>query len=120
MTTVSILSVLNVGGESEFRAIAGSRQSTGKTAGAALDALAAQLPQDARGTLVVVQHLQPDRFFTAEQCQRLSELMAQWRAARDAGQSLSPAEQSERDELIESETVAAGKRAAAILGEMVT
>jgi hypothetical protein len=84
MTTIAIfpepLGAQPVG----YRAVAGNRQSVGRTAGEALDALTAQLDEAERGTLVVVQHRRPDQFFTAEQQQRLQELMARWRAARDA------------------------------------
>ena len=44
-----------------------------------MDALAAQLDQSEAGTLIVVQQMRPDRFFTADQQQRLDELMVRWR-----------------------------------------
>jgi hypothetical protein len=97
-----------------YRAIAGGRQSLARTAGAALDALTAQLPAEQAGTLVIVQSQQPDEFFTAEQQERLLGLMARWRAAREAGASLTPADQAELDTLVEAEVEAAGKRAAAL------
>jgi hypothetical protein len=40
--------------------------------------------------------------------------MAQWRAARDAGASLAPAEQAELEALVDAEVQAAGRRAAAL------
>jgi response regulator of citrate/malate metabolism len=64
----------------------------------------------------MVQSQQPDEFFTAEQLERLRELMAQWRAARRTGASLTPAEQAELDALVDAEVQAAGKRAAALCG----
>jgi len=101
-----------------YRAIAGAKQSIGKTAGEALDALAGTLPTDESGTLVIVQHFRPDCFFTAQQQQRLEELMGRWRIARDRGTSLSTGEQSELDALIEAEVRAASQRAAAMLREV--
>jgi sarcosine oxidase gamma subunit len=93
-------------------------QAMGRTAGEALDALTTQLGPDEAGTLVIVRNLGPDRFFTAEQRQRLEQLMARWRSARDAGQSLSAAEQSELENLIDAEVRAAAERASALLGEL--
>ena len=73
------------------------------------------MPADDTGTLVIVQSHRPDQFFTAQQQRRLSELMARWRAARDAGDSLPPAEQAELDALVDAEVRASGQRAAASL-----
>ncbi len=67
MTTVSILPVSTDAGVLAFQAVAGDRRSTGKSAGEALDALAAQLPPDHGSLLVVVQQLRSDEFFTREQ-----------------------------------------------------
>jgi hypothetical protein len=114
MTKVAILPERSEQGEMAYRAIAGGRQSLARTAGAALDALTAQLPAEQAGTLVIVQSQQPDEFFTAEQQERLLGLMARWRAAREAGASLTPADQAELDTLVEAEVEAAGKRAAAL------
>jgi hypothetical protein len=105
-------------GDVEYRAIAGGRQAIAKTAGAALDAVTSQLPADEAGTLVIVQNHRPDRFFTAEQQQRLSQLMVRWRAARDAGSSLPTSEQAELDALAEAEVRASGERAAAALADL--
>ncbi len=115
MTKVAILSEPTGRGETIYRAIAGQRQSVGKTAGEALDSLTALLPIDETSTLVIVQNLRPDAFFTAQQQERLQELMARWRTARDAGRSLSSAEQSELNALAAAEVRAATARAAAIL-----
>ena len=90
----------------------------GNTAGQALDALAAQLPEAEVGTLVIVQNMRPDRFFDVDQQRRLTELMARWRAARDAGTPLPPAEQAELDALVEEEVRASAKRTAALLHEL--
>jgi hypothetical protein len=105
-------------GDVEYRAIAGGYQAIAKTAGTALDAVTSQLPADDAGTLVIVQNHRPDQFFTAQQQRRLTELMARWRAARDAGGSLPPSEQAELDALIEVEVRASGERAAALLADL--
>ncbi len=57
---------------------AGNKQSVGKTAGEALDALTAQLDNSETGTLIIIQNLRPDQFFSTEQQQRLAELMKLW------------------------------------------
>jgi len=101
----------------EFRAIAGNKQSVGRTAGEALDALTAQLPQNS-GTLVIVQTWQPDEFFTAEQQRRLTELMEAWREARDRSSTLPAQEQAELESLIDAELLASQQRAARLLREL--
>jgi len=103
MTKVAILPEPSAEGVTMYRAVAGARQAVANTAGAALDALTAQLPPDESGTLVVVQNHRPDRFFTAKQQRRLEDLMSQWRLARDAGKELSPTEQAELKSLESSE-----------------
>ena len=118
MTKVSILPESAESGQVTYRAIAGRRQSVGKTAGEALDALNSSLPDEQSATLVVVQYQRPDPFFSAEQQARLTELMARWRAARDAGIRLPPAEQSELDDLAEAEVRSSGERTAALLREL--
>ena len=65
-----------------------------------------------------MQNQRPDQFFGAEQQARLDELMARWRAARDAGGALSLAEQAELDNLVNAEVRAAGERTAAVLKEL--
>jgi hypothetical protein len=100
-----------------YRAVAGRQQSTGKTAGEALDALTARLPPDGT-TLVIVQTLRPDAFFTAEQQRRLGDLMNRWRSARDAGTGLPALEQKELEALQEAELRAATQRAVALLDEL--
>lgn len=118
MTRVTILPEPVVGGGVSYRAVAGDRQSVGKTAGEALDALTTQLPDDEAGTLVVIQIQRPDQFFSAEQQRRLAELMERWRAARDQGQALPAQEQSELDALVADELRAATERAAALFQEL--
>jgi hypothetical protein len=118
MTKVAILPEPSDKGNTLYRAVAGTRQAIAKTAGAALDALTAQLPPEESGTLVVVQNHRADKFFTLQQQQRLEQLMPLWRAARDSGQSLPAAEQAELNALIESEVRASGERATAALANL--
>jgi len=51
MTTITILPEK----AGSYRALAGDKESTGRTAGEALDALTSQLADDEGGTLVIVQ-----------------------------------------------------------------
>ncbi len=66
----------------------------------------------------MVQNLHPDQFFNAEQQQRLADLMARWRMARDEGESLPPTEQTELDALVEAGLQASAARTAALLDEL--
>ncbi len=118
MTTVAILPVSDASGKKSYRAISGDKQSTGKTAGEALDALTAQLESGEFSTLLIIQNFRPDWFFSAEQQQRLSDLMNLWRTARDEGQILSPEQQSELDSLVEAELKAATARTAALVQQL--
>jgi hypothetical protein len=118
MTKVAILPIPTEKGAVSYRAVAGDRQSHGKTAGEALDALTIQLSEDETSTLVIVQSLRPDRFFNATQQQRLVELMDRWRMGRDKGYTLPPAEQAELEALVEAEVRAAMARAATLADEL--
>jgi hypothetical protein len=118
MTTVAILPVSDASGKKSYRAIAGDKQSTGKTAGEALDALTAQLEGDEFSTLLIIQNFCPDWFFSAEQQKRLFDLMHLWRTARDQGEILSPEQQSELDSLVEAELKAATARTAALVQQL--
>jgi len=117
MTNVAILPVTTDHGNKTYHAIAGTKHSFGATAGAALDALTAQLTADEASTLVIVQSFRPDQWFTAAQQQRLDQLMTRWRTARDHNQSLPPAEQAELDALIDAELQAATQRAASLAAD---
>ncbi|MEW6210914.1 MAG: hypothetical protein AB1631_21295 [Acidobacteriota bacterium] len=115
MTTIAILPEKIEGDGTTYRAVAGKVQAQGKTAGEALDAMTEQLSENESSLLVIVQSLKPDRFFTAEQQQRLGELMQRWREARDRGSALPPCEQAELESLVEAELEAARLRAEAML-----
>jgi hypothetical protein len=114
MTKVAILPIPTEQGHLSYHAIAGPKHAEGKTAGEALDALTAQLSADEASTLIIVQSLRPDHFFTDAQQERLAALMARWRTARDQGNTLPVAEQAELDALIDAELRASAARAAAL------
>jgi hypothetical protein len=118
MTTVAILPVSDASGKKSYRAISGSKQSAGKTAGQALDALTAQLDEAEFSTLLIIQSFRPDSFFDAEQQKRLSELMNLWRTARDQGLDLPPDQQAELDNLVDAELKAATARTATLMQQL--
>lgn len=103
MKTVAILSEIIDGNGTIYRAVGDGVQCTGRSAGEALDGLAARLDPSQSGTLIVIQTFSPDGFFGADQSRRLGELMVKWRAARDAGVMLSADEQAELDALARAE-----------------
>lgn len=112
MTAVAILrEESETSGEVTYRAIAqaGGAQSIGRTAGEALDALTTQLGADESSTIVVVQQMRPDRFFTEAQTRRLRQLMDR---SHHPEAPLTDDERAERDALIEAELLASGQRAA--------
>ena len=102
MTTITILPET----ADSYRALAGDKESTGRTAGEALDALTPQLADEEDGTLVIVQRHKADEFFNAAQRERLTKLM-QLRRSR----SLSSEEEQELESLIEAELDGARRRA---------
>lgn len=69
-------------------------------------------------TLLIIQSFCPDWFFSAEQQQRLSNLMNLWRTARDEGQTLPPEQQTELDSLVDAELKAATARTAALVQQV--
>ena len=109
MTTITILPEKS----DSYRAVAGDKESTGRTAGEALDALTSQLEDEESGTLVIVQNRKADEFFAAAQQARLTELM-QGREVR----TLSPEEEGELESLIEAELTGARERAEALLSQL--
>ena len=113
MTTITISPADTDTGELCFQAVAGACSAIGATVGTALDGLLAQLPADSAVALVVLPRQRPDRFFSAEQQQQLSVLMARWRAARDRDEELPPADYQQLEALVEAEIEAAGRRVAA-------
>lgn len=118
MTTIAIVPENSKGSSACFRAVAGETQSTGATAGQALDALREQLDEPDQTTLIVIQPMQPDELFSAAQQKQLADLLTRWRAARDAGVSLSPQEQADLDALVEAELRAACQRSATLVRQL--
>ncbi|MDQ3801075.1 MAG: hypothetical protein M3384_16760 [Acidobacteriota bacterium] len=108
MTTITILPE-----EKNFRAVAGKKESIGRTAGEALDALTAQLDEEESGTLVIIQNRRSDKFFNASQQNRLTFLMEK----RKTG-TLSAAEETELENLVEAELNGARQRAEELLHEL--
>jgi hypothetical protein len=118
MTAITILPERVGADGTTYRALAGERESVGRSAGEALDALTAQLGDDEAGMVVVIQSLRPDGFFSSAQKRRLEELMSRWRAARDCGGTLAEEEQSELQSLVDTELDAARRRAEVTVREI--
>jgi hypothetical protein len=106
MTTITILPE-----DKSYRAVAGKKQSIGRTAGAALDTLTAQLDEEESGTLLVIQSQRSDRFFSSIQKKRLVELMEKCQS-----QILTTEEKTELEDLVEAELNGARQRAEELLG----
>lgn len=106
MTTITILPE-----EKNFRAVAGKRESVGRTIGEAIDKLNAQLGEDEDGTLLVIQKQRADRFFNAGEQERLAELMT-----KKENQTLSDGEKIELENLVETELSGARQRAEELIG----
>lgn len=115
METITITPEGSDAYETLWRASSNGKHSIGKTAGDALDKLSESLSEDVSGAVVFVQPMQPDRFFTAEQRERLQELMARWRTARDEGKRLPDEEQKELESLVSAQLEGAAQRAEAML-----
>ncbi len=120
MTKVTTISENPGSSDSAFRAVTRGRESVGGTPGAALDALTKQLSDSETGTLIVVQNMRPDEFFTAVQQKRLGHLMDKWRDARDAGRELDPAEEAELEGLVDAELDASAQRAEMMARELLS
>jgi hypothetical protein len=108
MTTITILPE-----EKNYRAVAGKKESVGRTAGEALDALTSQLDEEESGTLVIIQNRRSDKFFNASQQTRLTSLMEKRKT-----QTLSAAEETELENLVEAELNGARQRAKKLLHEL--
>ena len=110
MTRVTILREDAGPEEATYRAVGGSAQAAGRTAGEAIDALAARLPADAGETLLIVRDLRPDRFFPEDRRRRLEALMGLLHAARDRGEGLPAGELDELQGLVDAEVEATARR----------
>src|SRR6266446_4022870 len=94
MTTIAIVPQTGDAVERSYRAVAGTVHSEGGTVGEALDALTSKVGEPEGTTLVIVQRGCPDSFFSMAQQQRLEELVARWRQARDGKTRLTEDEQA--------------------------
>jgi hypothetical protein len=83
-------------GEPRFCAVAGDRQSVGRTMGEALDALTADWGDEIQGAVVLIPRFGPDEYFTGEQYRQMQELLSR-RA------SLTAEERKELEALIDAE-----------------
>ena len=99
--------------EENFRAVAWKRESIGRTAGEALDALTEQLDEEESGTLVIIQNRRSDNFFDASQQNRLTHLMEKRKT-----ETLSAEEETELENLVEAELSGARRRAKELLHEL--
>jgi hypothetical protein len=96
-----------------FRAVSNGIESVGSTAGEALDAISAQIEDADENTLIIIKRNNPDRFFNAEQKERLATLMQ----LKEAGK-LSEVEKTELEKLVETELKGATNRAEYLLNEL--
>jgi len=96
MTAIAIRTEEKETGEHRFRAIAGNRQSIGRTMGEALDALTAEWGDSIHETVVLIQRFQPDEYFTQAQYDRMQALLARRTA-------LTPKERAELEALLDAE-----------------
>lgn len=111
---ITISTVATTTNETVWLAATDGLEVIGKTAGEALDGIRKQLGTEQNDLFLVRQQWQPDEFFTAEQQQRPSDLMERWRAARDSGKTLSDADQTELEKLVDAQLEGSAKRAAAM------
>jgi len=96
MPSIAIRTEHDQAGMPQFRAVAGNRQSVGRTMGEALDALTADWGETLQETAVLIQRFQPDAYFTAAQHCRMQELLS--RRTR-----LTAVERAELETLIDAE-----------------
>ncbi|HWQ32673.1 MAG TPA: hypothetical protein VNQ79_07300 [Blastocatellia bacterium] len=120
MTVISIFSENSQAGETIWRAMAGAKESVGKTAGEALDGLTKLMGTEISAAQFIVQPVQADQFYTAGQQRRLAELMARWRDARDQRRQLPPEEFAELEALIEAELEGSARRAEAMRQDQIS
>ena len=118
MTTISVFPEPTNPPARLYRAIAGEREAVWPTIGDAVKAVTDQMGDPQETTLIVVQPMQPDRFFNAEQMNRLRELMTKWRAALNSGTKLPPDELAELDDLVQAEFAAMIERSKALASQL--
>jgi uncharacterized FlgJ-related protein len=97
-----------------YRAISGKKTSFGKTIGEAIDSINEQLKNEPN-PVIFIQDFEPDEFFTAEQQQRLSELMEKLRQAQAGSYKMDAKEREELEALIDAELDGSAQRTEAML-----
>ena len=101
----------------KFRAFSGKNTSVGETIGQALDSLSKEFSLE-KNSVIYIQDFEPDEFFTAKQQKRMSELMDKWRELRDCNSRLSVEEQTELEQLVESELSGSANRSAMLADKL--
>ena len=96
MTSIAIRTDQQEPSERRFRAIAGGRQSVGRTMGEALDALTSDWGDSIQETVVLIHRFQSDQYFTQAQYERMQTLLERRFA-------LTPEERIELEALIDAE-----------------
>jgi hypothetical protein len=96
MTAIEIRTEDGESGQPRFRAVAGDRESVGRTMGEALDALTADWGEEIKEAVVLLPRFGPDPYFTEAQYRRMQHLLAR-RA------SLTAEERAELEKLIDAE-----------------
>jgi hypothetical protein len=109
MTSIAVRPEPGEAGEPRFRAIAGDRQSVGRTMGEALDALVAGWAEDAQEAAVLIQRFRPDTHFTEAQYQRMRDLL-------DRRATLTAEERAELEALVDAELDATVTRTNGLVG----
>ena len=94
-----------------YRAITGTHQSIGQSAGEALDSLNAQLGPTDSSSLFIIQQIQSDMYFSEAQYLRMQELMG-----HPGIRTLS--EQAELEELVRNELIGSAKRTSELADAM--
>ena len=116
MTTIAVLP--NPNGEAGYRAVSNGSEAIGPTVGQAVDSLVSRTDGPKKTTLIIVQPMEPDEFFTADQQARLADLMGRWRQARDTSTPFPAEEKAQLDLLIADELRGSAARTAATLAAM--
>ena len=117
MPTLSVLVDSNGSAAPLYRACARGREAVGGTIGQAIDGLPKEVAEGEGLLMVLVQSFRPDKYFTAEQQKRLTELMDKSRSITDA---LSSEEEAELKALIDAELRGATERSAELLRRIKT
>jgi phenylpyruvate tautomerase PptA (4-oxalocrotonate tautomerase family) len=117
MSTIAIFPESPMQPKTLFRAVSGAKQFIAASVGEAVVGLTQELGEPQETTLVIIQPMKSDQFFTQSQQNRLALQMTRWRAAGDGGIPLTNEEQQELTQLVHEETQAATLRAKSLLAD---